>query len=211
MPSKNLALHWEADDPYCWDGGTTFRDAAGVSSMSYAGAPTLSTAKGYTSAFMDGVDDYLQAYNIVPATPARTISMVYSIEGSVVTGWGPLWRTSDWRERIFVGSTNMIPDSGTYYYVNTGYGAYGTIHNHIYQYNGTNMKGWGNGILQTNITTDSNMKTSTGFYYRFGNQSGGSTNTYVDMHLFNVTFWDYALSESEVQTVWTRNKLKYNL
>jgi hypothetical protein len=211
MPTENVALHWEADDPYCWNGGTIFRDASGNSNMSYGGSPTLSTAKGYTSALLDGVDDYIQAQHTTPAVPARTISMVYSLEGVQTTGRGPLWRVSDWRERIFVGSTTLIPNSGTYYNVSTGYGSFGTMHHHVYQYNGATMKGWGNGSLLSDISTDSDMQANTSHFYRFGNQSGGSSNIYVDMHLFNVTFWDAALTNEEVDLVWQRNSLKYGL
>lgn len=203
-PGNHLNLH-----PRYWpnvntSGGVLY-NTVGSSNASLVGGPVI-TSTNNSSILLDGVDDYAQV--TIPTTTARTIEIVYKLYNPG-SGWGPLWRVDDWRERIFPSSINLIPDSGTYYYLNGPSGSTSLEHI-VYSYNGTSAKSYLNGQLQSNITMDSTMQNST-FSYRFGNQSGGSSNAYVNMDLYLVRFYNRQLTDLEVQQNFNSSRSRLGL
>lgn len=141
----------------------------------------------------DGTTSYLST--VVPTTATRTVSMFYKLNNPG-TGWGPLWRFDDWKERIFPNTINFINSNGTYYYLDGPDSSTNIIHI-AYSYSGTNAKSYKNGVLQSNITMDGPMD-SGNFTYNFGRQSGGSTTAFVDMSLYSVQFYDNQLTDAQV-------------
>lgn len=167
------------------------------------GSPTFSTNK----LVMNGTSQYAESIT-VPVTTTMTINIIYKLYNPG-TGWGPLWRTADWKERIFPSTINVISSNGTYYYLN-GPDSTTNIINICYSYSGTNAKSYKNGVLQSSITMDSNMNVGN-YNYRFGNQSGGSTNAYVNMDLYHVAFYNRQLTDVEVKNNFEALRLRYGL
>ncbi len=156
--------------------------------------------------YMNGIDEYAEVTANI--TTSRTVDIVYKLYNPG-TGWGPLWRVEDWRERIFPSTINLIASSVTYYYLN-GPDSGTSIINIVYSYNGTSIKSYKNGVIQSTATMDSNM--NTGLYtYRFGNQSGGSTNAYVEMDLYSVKFYNRQLTDTEVLQNYNATKSRFGL
>lgn len=171
-------------------GSNIYKNLYSSAYFNYAGAPLTVD----NSLYMDGVDDYLQAVNVVTGT-VRTVNIVYKLVNPN-NGYGPLWRVVDWKERIFASSITIIDSGGTYYSL-SGPPGNTDIVNICYSYNGTNAKSYLNGTLISNITMNNVMNSST-YNYRFGNQSSGSSNYYVNMNLYHVAFYDIQLSDAQV-------------
>jgi hypothetical protein len=158
------------------------------------------------SVFLDGVDDYIQLPSITNGL-ARTVDITYKLE-NYTTGWGPLWR-SDWRERIYPNVINIINEKGTYYYLYVPPNDNSLV-NITYSYNGTTLKGYRNGILLDRQEMDGPMTTGS-FTYRTGYQCGGAECANVKMYLYNLKFYDRALSDDEVFRNFQSIRNKFNL
>lgn len=167
--------------------------------------PTFSGNSG-GSILLDGVNEYVQLPS-VSNTTTRTVDIVYKLE-NYTTGWGPLWR-DDWRERIFPGSINIINANGTYYYLYVPPSDNSLVHI-TYSYNGTTIKGYKNGILLDTQTMNGPMNTGN-YTYRSGYQCGGATCTYVNMYLYNLKFYNRALSDNEVLQNYNATKTRFGL
>jgi hypothetical protein len=141
----------------------------------------------------DGVDDYLSVP--IATGRVRTVCMTYKLSNPS-TGWGPLWRSDDWKERIFPNTITLINSNGTYYNLN-GPNSTTNIVNVVYSYNGTNAKSYFNGVLQSNITMDGPMDIGT-YTYNFGRQAGGSTVAFTGMELYSVKFYNTQLTDEQV-------------
>jgi hypothetical protein len=155
-------------------------------------AESLTYASNGTFSF-NGTTDYLSVP--VATGTTRTVCMVYKLNNPS-SGWGPLWRFDDWRERIFPGTITFINSNTTYYNLNGPPNNTSIVHI-AYSYNGTNAKSYLNGVLQSNITMDGPMNTGT-YTYNFGRQAGGSTVAFVDMTLYTVQFYDIQLTDDQV-------------
>ena len=154
----------------------------------------------------DGVDDYVS----VPITTGqvRTVCMTYKLSDPS-TGWGPLWRSDDWKERIFPNTITLINSNGTYYNLN-GPNSTTNIVNIAYSYNGTNAKSYLNGVLQSNITMDGPMDIGT-YTYNFGRQAGGSTVAFTGMELYNVQFYNTQLTDEQVSQNFNALRGRYGI
>jgi hypothetical protein len=201
--TENCILLFDAASILTNPGSQIYRNPYSPPNFSYAGAPTTTSG----ALVMDGVDDYLEAVSVSTNT-VRTVNIVYKLINPG-TGFGPLWRADDWRERIFPSSINLIASSGTYYYLDGPAGNTDII-NICYSYNGTNAKSYKNGSLISNITMDSSMNTGT-YSYRFGNQSSGSTNAYVNMNLYHVAFYSTQLSDTNVMQNFNALRGRYGI
>ncbi len=162
----------------------TRRNTITVGGLSYSNTGAIS---------FDGVDDYITS--TITTGQARTVSMVYKLNNPG-SGWGPLWRGDDWKERVFPGSINLINSNGSYYYLNGPDSSTNTVHI-TYSYSGTSAKSYLNGVLQSDITMDGPMNTGS-YTYNFGRQAGGSTTAYISMNLHSVQFYDVQLTDSQV-------------
>jgi hypothetical protein len=202
--TSGLVLALDAADKNSYLGsGTTWTDLSGNgNNATLINTPTYSNNKFY----MNGTTQYAEVTSNISTT--RTVDIVYKLYNPG-TGWGPLWRVEDWRERIFPGTINFIASSVTYYYID-GPDNGTSIINIVYSYNGTSLKSYKNGVIQSTATMDSNM--DTGLYtYRFGNQSGGSTNAYVEMDLYSVKFYNRQLTDTEVLQNYNATKTRFGL
>jgi hypothetical protein len=155
-------------------------------------AESLTYASNGTFSF-NGTSDYLSVPVVTGTT--RTVCIVYKLNNPS-SGWGPMWRFDDWRERIFPGTITLINSNTTYYNLNGPPNNTSIVHI-AYSYNGTNAKSYLNGVLQSNITMDGPMNTGT-YTYNFGRQAGGSTVAFVDMTLYTVQFYDIQLTDDQV-------------
>ena len=142
----------------------------------------------------DGTDDYISVP--VATGKTRTVCMTYKLNNPGA-GWGPLWRSDDWKERVFPGTITIINSNGTYYNLDGPNSTTNIVHI-AYSYNETNAKSYLNGVRQSNITMDGPMNIGT-YTYNFGRQAGGSTTAFVDMELYNVQFYDIQLTDEQVQ------------
>lgn len=192
--TDSLTLFYDFGNPKCYPGsGTSVNSLTGNYNAALYNGPTFSSANG-GSIVMDGVDDFMEVASVTTGT-SRTVDIVYKLLNPSYN-WGPIWRTNDWRERIFPGTVTLINSTVTYYNLN-GPTADSNIVNICYSYSGTNIRCHKNGVRTDNQTMGVNMDTGN-FTYRFGNQAGGSTNTFVNMHLYSVKFYDKQLSDDEV-------------
>lgn len=141
----------------------------------------------------NGTSSYLSVPIATGTT--RTVCITYKLNNPG-TGWGPLWRSDDWKERIFPNTITLINSNGTYYSLNGPPSNTSVVHI-AYSYNGATAKSYLNGVLQSNITMDGLMNSGT-YTYNFGRQAGGSTTAFVDMELYNVQFYDIQLTDEEV-------------
>lgn len=141
----------------------------------------------------NGTSSYLSVPIATGTT--RTVCITYKLNNPG-TGWGPLWRSDDWKERIFPNTITLINSNGTYYNLNGPPSNTSVVHI-AYSYNGATAKSYLNGVLQSNITMDGLMNSGT-YTYNFGRQAGGSTTAFVDMELYNVQFYDIQLTDEEV-------------
>lgn len=145
------------------------------------------------AALFNGTSSYLSVPIATGTT--RTVCITYKLNNPG-TGWGPLWRSDDWKERIFPNTITLINSNGTYYSLNGPPNNTSVVHI-AYSYNGATAKSYLNGVLQSNITMDGLMNSGT-YTYNFGRQAGGSTTAFVDMELYNVQFYDIQLTDEEV-------------
>lgn len=156
-------------------------------------SPVYSTVNG-GCIVTDGVDDYIEV-SPVPNTTTRTVDIVYKMN-TLTGGWGPLWRTNDWRERLFTNVITIVNSAVTYY--NLG-GPDGTtdIVNICYSYSGTNARSYRNGTIVNNITMDAPMDTGN-YTYRFGMQAAGASTGYTNSNIYSIKFYDRQLTDDEV-------------
>jgi len=154
----------------------------------------------------DGQADYIS----VPITTGttRTVCITYKLD-SPGSGFGPLWRSNDWHERIFPTTIILINSNGTYYSLNGPPNNTNIVHI-AYSYNGTNAKSYLNGVLQSNITMDGNMNTGT-HTYNFGRQASGSTTAFVDMELYSVQFYDTQLTDEQIMQNFNALRGRYGI
>ena len=202
--TSGLTMYLDAGNKNSYNGnGSTFFDITGNGNdATLVNTPTYRGNRIY----MNGTTQYAQVTATI--TTSRTVDIVYKLYNPG-TGWGPLWRVEDWRERIFPSTITIIPSSVTYYYIN-GPDNGTSIINIVYSYNGTSLKSYKNGVIQSTATMDSNM--DTGLYtYRFGNQSAGSTNAYVEMDLYSVKFYNRQLTDTEVLQNYNATKTRFGL
>lgn len=194
--TEDLILCYDAASFSSYSGtGSTFFDISGNSkNASLINSPTYSN-ENFGKINTNGIDEYIQIDNISTPTRSRTVNIIYKLNNPG-SGWGPLWRVQDWRERIFPTTAVIIPDSLTYYYLN-GPTPDTNIQNICYSYSGTSLKCYKNGILTDSRTMDSQMSPDN-WSYRFGNQSGGSTNAYVNCDYYHISFYNRQLSDQEV-------------
>jgi hypothetical protein len=156
-------------------------------------AVSLTYASNGTFSF-NGTTDYISVPIVTSTT--RTVCMVYKLNNPA-SNWGPLWRSDDWKERIFPGIITLINSNTTYYNLNGPTSNTGFVHI-AYSYSGTNAKSYLNGVLQSNITMDAPMDSGT-YTYNIGRQAGGSTTAFIDMSLYNVQFYDVQLTDNQIQ------------
>ena len=174
--------------------GTTWFDLSGNGKhATLTGSPTFNSA-GYFD--LDGTDDFA-AVTIATGT-TRTVSHWFR-QNSSGSGRGPLWRTNDWRERIFSTQVLLVDSGGNYHGMNFS-SALGTdeLVNICYSFNGTSAKCYVNGELDatTNLTT--NMNTGT-YTYNFGRQASGSTTTFQNEEQYSIAFYDAELTAAQVK------------
>jgi hypothetical protein len=166
--------------------------------------PSFSTDNlGYMNT--NGTNEYIQTPAISAPTRERTVNMIYRFN----SGQGSLWRVQDWRERIFSTIIVIIPDSGTYYYVNAPVND-GNIHNICYSYSGTSLKTYRDGNLIESITMNSEMSAGS-FNFRFGNLSSGSSNYYSNLDYYHISFYNRQLSDAEVKQNFDALRERYGL
>lgn len=163
----------------------TSRNTTTAVSLTYAANGSFS---------FNGTTDYISVP--VATGTTRTVCMVYKLNNPA-SGWGPLWRSEDWKERVFPGTITLINSNGTYYELNGPNSTTNIVHI-AYSYNGTNAKSYLNGVLQSNVTMDGPMNSAT-YTYNFGRQAGGSTVAFVDMSLYTVQFYDTQLTDQQIQ------------
>lgn len=204
---NGLVLHLDAANPKSYPGsGTLWTNltADGNNGTLYNG-PTYDLAnKG--SVIFDGVNDYVDVS--LATTTSRTVNIIYKLTNPA-SGWGPLWRVEDWKERIFPGGITLIDSSQTYYSLNGPPADTNTV-NICYSYNGTKAKSYKNGQSISNITMGSTMNSGT-YTYRFGNQSSGSSNAFVNMNLYYVAFYNRQLTDAEVKQNFEALRGRYGL
>jgi hypothetical protein len=203
--TDDLVLLFDAANPKCLPGGNVIKNLVNNTNFTVAGAPTVGVTYG-GSLTTDGVDDYFEIS--VPTTTERTVTVAF--QWKTFNGYGPLWRINDWRERIFGGDVTLINSAVTYWSIGSHTNAVNTVQVISYSYNGTNAKGYTNGELMNSITMDVPMNTGT-YTYRFGNQSSGSTNSYVNVEYFYIAFHDRQLSDDEVKSVHTAIRGRFGL
>jgi len=202
--TDGLVLCLDAADRKSYSGsGTIWYDRSGnKNNATLTGSPINNGNKFY----MNGSSQFAEV--TLATGTARTVDIVYKLYNPA-GGYGPLWRTQDWCERIFSSSINVIPSSSTYYYV-YGPDSSTSIINIAYSFNGTSLKSYKNGSLISDVTMNSSMISST-YSYRFGNQSSGSTNAYIEMDLYYVRFYNRQLSNAEVLQNFTAQRGRFGI
>ena len=168
---------------------TAFLDPIGKNTIT---ATSLAYANTGAPLF-NGTSSYLSVP--IATSTTRTVCITYKLNNPG-TGWGPLWRSDDWKERIFPNTITLINSNGTYYNLNGPPSNTSVVHI-AYSYNGATAKSYLNGVLQSNITMDGLMDSGT-YTYNFGRQAGGSTTAFVDMELYCVQFYNTQLTDEEV-------------
>ena len=190
-----LVFHVDGANTKSYPGsGTTWFDLSGNSNnATLTGSPTFNSA-GYFD--LDGTDDYA-AVTIATGT-TRTVNHWFR-QNSSGSSRGPLWRTNDWRERIFSTQVLLI-DSGGNYHSMTFSSALGTdeLVNICYSYNGTSAKCYVNGELDATSTLTAIMNTGT-YTYNFGRQASGSTTTFQNEEQHVIAFYDAELTAAQVK------------
>lgn len=160
------------------------------------------------SILLDGVDEYIETVSI-PASTERTVEIVYRILNTS-SGYGPLWRVSDWRERIFSGTINLINSSGSYYYLDGPTNNTDKI-NICYSYNGPSIKSYRNGVLMSSQTMNAPMNSTGTYTYRFGYQCSGASCLYINMNLYSIKFYNRELTADEVKRNYEISKTRFGL
>ena len=203
-PGDYTALH-----PRLWPEVNTTRsttqtilDPAGKNTVT---ATSLAYASNGSFDF-NGTSSYLSVP--IATSTTRTVCITYKLNNPG-SGWGPLWRSNDWYERIFPTTITLINSNGTYYNLNGPPNNTNIVHI-AYSYNGTNAKSYLNGVLQSNITMDGNMNTGT-YTYNFGRQAGGSTTAFVDMELYSVQFYNVQLTDEQIAQNFNALKGRYGI
>lgn len=177
----------------CYNGsGTTAKNLAvpGLYDAALENAPTVSSGQ------MTFNGSNQSMYFQVPATQNRTVCILYKLSNTGA-GWGPLWRSDDWKERVFPSNITIIDSASTYYTLSLS--TTDNVWQHIvYTYEGTKARSYKNGVLQQEIS-NINSPWSTGtFTYFSGKQAAGSTTAYVAQTLSYLSFYNRSLSDSEV-------------
>lgn len=181
---------------------TAFLDPIGKNTIT---ATSLAYANTGAPLF-NGTSSYLSVP--IPTSTTRTVCITYKLNNPG-TGWGPLWRSDDWKERIFPNTITLINSNGTYYNLNGPPSNTSVVHI-AYSYNGATAKSYLNGVLQSNITMDGLMDSGT-YTYNFGRQAGGSTTAFVDMELYCVQFYNTQLTDEEVAQIFNALRGRYGI
>jgi hypothetical protein len=188
-----MIVCFDMSNPRCYTSGTTVYNLAvpGSYNATVENSPTVSNGQ----MTMNGINQSM--YFQVPASQARTVCIVYKL-ANTSTGWGPLWRSEDWRERVFTSNVTLVDSGGTYY--DSALSTSDNVWQHIvYSYEGTRFRTYKNGVLQQEVT-NVNAPWSTGTYtYYSGKQAGGSTVAYVAQTLNHLSFYNISLSDAEVE------------
>jgi hypothetical protein len=198
--TNGLIFYYDFSNPKSYRGSGTsvvslagqYRDSLNYGATLYNGV-SYSTANG-GCIVTDGVDDWLEV-TPVTTTASRTVDIVYKMN-TLNGSWGPLWRSTDWRERVFNNVITLINSAVTYYNLNGPDGTTDII-NICYSYSGTNARSYKNGTIVNNITMNSPMDTGN-YTYRFGMQAGGSTTAYVNSNIYSIKFYDRQLTDDEI-------------
>jgi hypothetical protein len=205
--TDGLVLYYDFANTKCYSGsGSSVNSLTGNYSATLYNSPAFSQANG-GSIIMDGINDYMEVTSVSTGT-SRTVDIVYKLLNPSYN-WGPLWRTNDWKEKIFPSNVTLINSTTTYYNL-VGPLSNTEIVNVCYSYSGTNLRCYRNGIKTDTQTMSANMDTGN-FTYRFGNQAGGATNAFVNMHLYSVKFYDRQLADDEVLRNFESIKGRYSL
>jgi hypothetical protein len=206
--TDGLVLCLDAADRNSYPGtGTQLYDLSGNGNHGYFyNGATFDGVHG-GSILYDGVNDFTALTTISIGT-STTVDITYKLLNPSHP-WGPLWRYIDWKERIFDDRIVLINANGTYY---TLYGPDDSTNNIniCYSYSGTNAKSYKNGSLVTNLTMNNTMNTGS-YGYRIATQGGGSTITYINMHLYSVRFYNRQLTDYEVQQNYQATKGRFGL
>lgn len=147
-------------------------------------------------------------YFQVPATQMRTVVMLYKLP-STGLGWGPLWRSDDWKERVFPANITLIDSAGTYYTLalSTSDNVWQYV---AYTYEAGKARSYKNGSLLQELTITAPWNTGTYTYY-CGRQAGGSTDTRIAVDLKYLSFYDRSLSDDEIASTFNALRGRVNL
>lgn len=193
IPKDGLVVCFDMANTRCYSSGSTAYNLAvpGSYNATLVGSPTLSNGQ----MTFNGSNQSL--YFQVPSSQARTVCLLYKQSNSSA-GWGPLWRSEDWKERIFPNGITLIDYGGTYYTASLS--TTDNVWQHVvYSYEGTRIRSYKNGVMQQEITTvNSPWNTGTYTYYT-GRQAGGSSDVYVPETLSYLSFYNRSLSDDEVK------------
>lgn len=169
------------------------------------GISTVSTYGGGVAC--DGSSGYIELPTINNGIN-RSVDIVYR-QINLNGGWGPLWRVSDWKERIFTTSSTIINAAGTYYSIAGPVGDTNMVQL-CYTIDGLTLRSYRNGSLLSTDTMNGYMNQGT-YAYRFGYQCGGSTCTNVAVEIYSVKFYNKGLTSSEVLQNFNATKRRYGL
>lgn len=193
IPKNGMVVCYDIANPRCYSSGSTMYNLAipGSYNATLENSPTVSNGQ------MTFNGSNQSAYFQVPASQARTVCILYK-QPNTSSGWGPLWRSEDWKERVFPTNITLIDSASTYYTLTLS--TTDNVWQHVvYSYEGTKCRSYKNGILQQEITTV-NAPWNTGTYtYYTGKQAGGSTTAYLAQTLSYLSFYNKSLSDDEVK------------
>ena len=188
--------------------GGGFYDLSGNSNhctVTSTGISTVSTYGGGVAC--DGSSGYIELPTINNGIN-RSVDIVYR-QINLNGGWGPLWRVSDWKERIFTTSSTIINAAGTYYSIAGPVGDTNTVQI-CYTIDGLTLRSYRNGSLLSTDTMGGYMNQGT-YSYRFGYQCGGATCTNVAVEIYSVKFYNKGLTSTEVLQNFNATKRRYGL
>lgn len=193
VPKNGMVVCYDMANTRCYSGsGSTVVNLAnpGTYNATLVNSPTLSNGQ----MTFNGTNQSM--YFQVPSSQARTVCIMYKLPNTGA-GWGPLWRSDDWRERIFPTGITLIDYGGTYYTASLS--TTDNVWQHVvYSYEGTRIRSYKNGVMQQEITTVNTPWNTGNFTYYTGRQAGGSTDTYVAETLIYLSFYNRSLSDFEV-------------
>lgn len=193
VPKDGMVVCFDMTNPRCYTSGGTMYNLAvpGSYNGTVNNSPTLSNGQ----LTFNGTNQ--SVYFQVPASQARTVCIMYKL-ANAGAGWGPLWRSDDWKERVFPTAITLIDSGGTYYSptLTTSDNVWQHV---VYSYEGTRIRSYKNGVMLQEITTVNTPWNTGTFTYYTGRQAGGSTDTYVAQTLSYLSFYNRSLSDDEVK------------